>query len=91
MEKDTKYNGWTNYETWLVNLWTGEYLYDIIREYEAEEREDLDALADFCQEVVHDLLADSGHLPESGLAADIVLSFLRAANWREIAEHANED
>jgi hypothetical protein len=37
-EKDTRYNGWTNYETWAVALWmdneqgTQEYFHDMARE-----------------------------------------------------------
>lgn len=34
----TKYNGWTNYPTWAVNLWMAndEGLYDLVREHARE-------------------------------------------------------
>lgn len=49
----TKYNGWTNRETWLVNLWYGDSFESMVRN-EVEEgvyAEDVEAIADgFCDE-----------------------------------------
>jgi hypothetical protein len=38
------YNGWNNYETWLVNLWytNDEYSYSRLQDAQAEAREDFD-------------------------------------------------
>jgi hypothetical protein len=50
---DTTYNGWTNYETWLVNLWIdndgyGEYLNERAQEclQEAFDNADLETTTD---------------------------------------------
>ena len=76
---DTTYNGWTNYETWRVNLemidgtdlecWGG-----------SDDQHDLAiAIKDACIDVV------SGQAPDGSLAQSYALAFLDAVNWREIA------
>lgn len=35
------YNGWTNRETWLINLWFGDHW---------ESQTDVDSTKDFCEE-----------------------------------------
>lgn len=74
------YNGWSNYETWLANLWFGDYLSDL-----AGEGEELDE--DRIETIVTEMLADEGSLPETGFAADIMNAALCRVNWRELAEH----
>ena len=88
------YNGWTNKETWLVNMWLG----DEFRVYFAEEQPDIAcdqyelslALKDYTEEVVR---MDAGSV-EGGLTVDLINSALSSVNWYEIAEHyvrAEED
>lgn len=80
---DEKSNGWTNHETWIVNLWLNndEPLYrealNIIRRspHEAE------ALADW----IRDMVADTG------LKGDLITYSLASVNWQEIAESFAED
>lgn len=79
MEK-REYNGWYNYETWLANLWYGDYLQDL-----ANEGEQLDA--DMIETIVTEMLADAGELPETGFAADLMNAALREVNWEELAAH----
>ena len=79
MEK-REYNGWSNYETWLVNLWYGDYFNDL-----AEDGEEIDA--DRIESIVTEFLAMDGHLPETGFAADIMNAALRNVNWEELASH----
>lgn len=85
------YNGWANYETWLVSLWmdndgTAEYF----RERVEELGEDVD-VSDLAEEISewHDeAIAESlndGSLP--GFAQDIINAGLRAVDWHEIAQH----
>jgi hypothetical protein len=92
------YNGWTNYETWNVNLWMdndqGSYEYwreraqDIYDNAEADktftrEEEAAGQLADELR-AHHD-----ENMPEIGPScySDLLGSALGEVNWYEIAEH----
>lgn len=48
----TDYNGWTNRETWVINLWMGDYFQEI-----ANDGEHL--LADYIEETIWDMLDDA--------------------------------
>lgn len=67
----SKYNGWTNYETWRVNL-------EMFDGYEGE----LDA--DTAKEIAEEHIYET---TKAGLARDYALAFLSEVNWREIAGH----
>ena len=92
---DTKYNGWTNYETWLVNLWLdNDGSSETLREM-AEST--YDTKADFneysfskiVREYVEETYADS--IPESGMISDLVGAAFSSVNWQEIASHYADD
>ena len=90
MNNDT-YNGWTNYETWLVALWmengAGESDYWHDRAVETVEDND-GALPEAAEDLAADIeAAVSEGAPESGLHADIINNTLRAVDWQEIARH----
>lgn len=79
--ENEKYNGWSNYETWLVNLWltndAGTYALALDAAkggdvWEAESR-----LADLADEITEQ--------PPS-FAGDLVRASLTRVDWREIAE-----
>ena len=79
-ENTDSYNGWTNYETWLVNLWlvnTNQGTYAIAREMAAEGA---DALRDWVKDWA------TGFIPAPTLAADLLGAALSKVNWREITE-----
>ena len=86
---DKKYNGWTNYETWRVNL-------EIFDGLELEEMFDLtlDAwdlrhvLQDYAEEVVTMSIQDPN---APSLALDYAMAFLSDVNWHEIAKHMIAD
>jgi hypothetical protein len=82
MPNDTRYNGWTNYATWRVNLElfnNGETLSDM-----GFTRDGLhNQLRDYAEEVV------CGEA--SGLAIDYALAFLSEVDWAEIARHLLDD
>jgi hypothetical protein len=74
-----EYNGWTNYETWVVNLWMedgGEHMF-----YEPEgmsKTELAEALKEYHEE----------EMPEvTGVFADLLRASLGEVNWHEIAGH----
>ena len=74
-------NGWSNKETWLVELWFG----DILSEMASEGRLEASQIEDF----VTEMLAEQ--MPESGLIADFVNDSFREVNWHELAEHHFEE
>jgi hypothetical protein len=77
-----KYNGWTNYATWRVNL-------EMFDGGDFASDNDLDAydLGDSLREMAYDTLSESG----SGLVLDYALAFLSDVNWPEIARGQIED
>ena len=87
MANDEKYNGWTNRETWLVNLWYGDYF------TEAAEETGRGFTADEVKEIVEETVYNDllhfkiGANRNSGLLADIIGGSLARINWQEIAEH----
>ena len=79
--EDKKYNGWTNYETWRVNLeifdgiaWLDQFD-DGMEVYEAT-----DYLKEYAKEILE---SENG---AKGLCFDYAMAFLDAVNWREIAQ-----
>ena len=79
----TEYNGWTNRETWTVNLWlTNEECYyhqlqEILHDYEGlEQAEELEQACRFIVER-HD---------DTGIRSDLITAVLSRVNWQEIVE-----
>jgi hypothetical protein len=76
-------NGWSNYETWRVNL----------------EIFDGMTLKDFCDDDAHELAESLRYYAEEiifatssmGLARDYALAFLSDVNWLEIANRLLEE
>lgn len=98
----TKYNGWQNYETWLVNLWlsndSGTYVYwrDLAREA-WQHAEATDVLT---RELVarsglaarlKDEIEEHSPCPNADLYSDLLNSALSEVDWREVAQHFLED
>ena len=80
------YNGWTNYETWRVNLeiFDGTDLEDM--SWDGMDTSDLaNALQEYAQEIVF------LECNEKSLAYSYAMAFLSEVNWYEIAEHLLED
>jgi rhamnogalacturonyl hydrolase YesR len=80
-------NGWTNKETWLVNVW---YM-DSMPEYFADMDQfhvDANELAETIQGIVEECEALS-QLP-AGLLSDFINDSWREVNWHELAESLNQ-
>jgi len=94
MPQDTKYNGWTNYETWLCNLHFDNFWQEEAQNYydqaEAdetftkEERAALD-LSEAIKESVTEIV-DETKCAENGFVSDIINATLSAINYYEIAK-----
>lgn len=85
MAYDTsRYNGWTNYATWRVNL---EILGDLDLVDFFDDKPELSTATEWCEEFVQNLLENEG----SGITLDYAMAFISDVNWREIATHLLND
>ena len=93
----TTYNGWSNYETWLANLWirNDEGLEGMVIERMADVAEYGCALDPIEYDVASLLSAffedQTTGFSESGFFADVINNALRTVNWNEIAKHFVHD
>ena len=73
---DTKYNGWTNYATWRVNL----------EIFDGGEFSNMAAceMREFVEELIEN------ETPE-GLARDYAMAFIADVDWMEIREHYEQE
>jgi hypothetical protein len=85
---DTKYNGWTNYATWRVNLemfdganWNDYYIGSFPEPYDLGL-----ALKEHTQDLIYEAGGGDGNI-----AVDYALAFLSDVNWYEIAKHMIAD
>ena len=85
---DKTYNGWSTYETWLVNLWLTNDMQDddliasvkeVDTTYEAKE-----ILKDYVEEMVP-------FQGITGLFADLLRGALSEVNWYEIVKNWREE
>ena len=87
------YNGWTNYETWCVNLWldndgSANYLRDHVAMNEPMGVvEALKFIGEYVEELQESLLPD---MPNS-MFSDLLGAAISQVNWYEIAEYYLED
>jgi len=84
-----QYNGWTNYETWNVNLWLNndEGSYNVLRDIlkdKADDQEAADLLRDLIADDTNDLLAAKEI--NATLAGDLLTHALAQVNWLEIIQ-----
>jgi len=79
------YNGWKNYETWLVALWIDN---DGAADYWAERAAEIADTYDLAQEMeaYYTELAEQV-IPSQGMFADLFNSALREVCWYDIASH----
>lgn len=94
-----KYNGWTNRETWLVNLYFGEAFYDYIKERLEEEGGALEQFNRDDQEAISKIAAIYRDYVESYLEEELekLSSFLSdyinlgLIDWYDLAESVYND
>ena len=79
MKEQEKYNGWTNYATWRVNL-------EVFDGYEPERKEvDHESVKEYAEEIIFE------GAPCPSFMVDYASAFLSDVNWNEIADHLNEE
>jgi hypothetical protein len=91
---DTKYNGWTNYATWRVNLEIFDGLELDLDAYMGETDFGPSDLADELQQIAEDAIFEGRRYDERGrsnLMEDYARAFLSDVNWYEIAQHMIND
>ena len=74
-----KYNGWTNYATWRINL-------EVFDGFEIDQ-DDAYELSEYLKEYLSDYLIET---TSEGIARDYALAFVSDVNYYEIAEHLIE-
>ena len=93
------YNGWSNYETWAVNLWltneqaSDSYWRERTGEILAESAEDEDresALGKLAGEI-RDAVEESCSIEGASLASDLMTAALGEVDWHEIAQSWLDD
>jgi len=78
------YNGWSNYETWAVNLWLTNDGFDAVKFMDNLRPFDAYQLGKAIQEYVE----DSNPLSEqASLYSDLLNTALHEVDWFEVAEH----
>ena len=93
-----KYNGWTNYETWVVNLWidNDEGMQDMVNEWADDALANASpkysgqsiekAAAYDLSRLIKDWHGENTPTTE-GVFADLLNAAIDSVNWYEIAEH----
>jgi hypothetical protein len=83
----SEYNGYTNKETWCVNLWMSEGSTELYEEMatlylkeEGDENAAIRELADWLKREIWESYPDI-----TGMMDDLLKSALNRVNWREIA------
>ena len=79
---DNKYNGWTNYATWRINL---ELFSDMDVEDYFDEFPDVDELKDYAENVIFE-----NYHGTLGLVEDYARVFLSEVNYNEILQEMKE-
>ena len=90
-----KYNGWTNYETWLCNLWFDNFDFEEVMDIFDDCRdkdEMLIKIADYIEQYVEEVVElDTEKQPMHGFIQDMLSATLAEIDYRDIAEHYIDD
>ncbi len=75
-----KYNGWANYETWLLSC---SLLNDETLNEQAKQINDVEELKEFMTDYVHKV--------PNGIALQLLHNFVCAVDWRELYEAVKQE
>lgn len=89
----SRYNGWTNWETWNCNLHFNDFYHDeeaikigIESHGLTDELDIIRYISTFIKDEVEEVLLDEIKSTESSLIRDILNAFLQEVNFSEIAK-----
>lgn len=84
-----KYNGWTNYATWRVNLelFDGMGLDHVAADPDPESADVAD-VADLLRSIAEEAVYET---TQEGIGRDYALAFISDVNFEEIARHMIDD
>lgn len=92
MYTNRAYNGWSNYQTWAVNLYLGDYFTERTTEYieqggEVSAHDVADVLRNDFGEFIYDRFPDNDKREGiDNLVADLFSSATDVIDWLELAE-----
>ena len=88
-EKDRKYNGWSNYETWNFKLWldNDEFSYNRARELAKASNKNPGALASDLRE----LATEEAPELKTSFYSDVMMASVREVDYYEVAKSLLED
>jgi hypothetical protein len=91
-----KYNGWTNYATWLCNLWFSDFtpLFEDHIVDLSDEHDNKDELLDTLEVWIKDDVSEYFECninEESGFVRDLMNHSFSEIDFRDIAEHYIDD
>jgi hypothetical protein len=89
--ENTKYNGWTNYETWNAMLWIDNdwrlsEQFAMIAADLTGSYEDADKMACLLADNIKDMFEEFQPELEPGFYSDVLNASMRVVNWYEIAK-----
>jgi len=84
MTESMKFNGWTNRETWLVNLYFEET-------FQQMKNEGWDADRDVIKEYIADFLDQHCFESPNDFIQDVITGFFDKIDFDEIVEHIEAD
>ena len=86
----TEYNGWSNYETWLANLWLTNDMsgYELLRQAVGLENSTAYERSQWLKDILEEQLDDEIETP--CLWRDLLSHAFRMVNWLEVIESNQE-
>lgn len=88
MSDNEKYNGYNNYETWLIALWidNDQCYQEMVQELAGQYQDDENGMSSALKDFVEEMPDVSKALENGGMVADLVNSTLSDVDWYELAE-----
>ena len=93
MATGEKYNGYNNYETWMIALWidNDQYYQEAVHELAEQHADDdgdhdLGGYSSAIKDFVEEMPDVAGAIEKGGIVADMVNSTLSSVDWYELAE-----